>query len=195
MGRQLHQWFEQVDHLIDSALFGIAPEGPHRDAVVLNILSRNARLIREFDIDRQDALYGPLCFMLSAACRRLGLRLGRQHWEAAVTNVISLSLQLTTAREASTSMGLDIASPARVLKEQVDEALLHAGVAGVPTFLDAEGRRIALGLAVNWGIRLLCAYALECEELPAHPARHDLAWIRELLRPLLESVVSEPQAP
>ena len=178
--QELQQWFDSVVDLIERAESGIAPEAPHRDAVALNILTRNARQVREAGIDRQGALYNPLCFFLAAACHRLSVRLGRGHWERAVANVISLSHQLSPLRDASTGVGLEIASPVRLFKEQVDEALINAGVAGVPTFLDAENRRIALGLAVNWGIRFLCAYALECD-VPADPQRRDLGWIRDLL--------------
>jgi hypothetical protein len=176
----LHQWFDGVANLILKAESEVAPAGPHRDAVVLNILTRNARQLREIDIDRKGALYTPLCFLLATACHRLGIKLGEGHWESAIAHVISLNRQLGTLRNASAGVGLEIANPVRLFKEQMDEALLNAGVAGVPTFLDAEGRRIALGLAINWGIRLLCAYALE-SEVPVEPTRRDLGWIRELL--------------
>jgi len=33
---QLHDWFESILRLTEESLFGIAPEGPHRDAVVLD---------------------------------------------------------------------------------------------------------------------------------------------------------------
>jgi hypothetical protein len=89
-------------------------------------------------------------------------------------------------------VGLEIANPVRLLKEQMDEALLNAGLAGVPTFLDVEGRWIALGLAINWGIRLLCAYALE-SDVPADPTRHDLGWIRELLTQAMQPQSSSVQ--
>ena len=72
-----------------------------------------------------------------------------------------------------------------------------------PRSLGGEGRdpvfgletsRIALGLAINWGLRFLCAYALECEGLELLPGRRDLAWIAELLRPVVDSGTSGLQA-
>lgn len=179
-GQELQQWFNSVVVLIEKAESEIAPEAPHRDAVVLNLLTKNAREFRQAGIDRNGALYNPLCFFLAAACHRLSVRLGPGHWERAVANVIALRNQLRVLSDASANVGLDIANPVRLLKEQVDEALTNAGVAGVPTYLDAENRRLALGLAVNWGIRFLCAYALECD-VPADPKRRDLGWIRNLL--------------
>ena len=42
---------------------------------------------------------------------------------------------------------------------------------------------MALGLAINWGMRLLLAYALECSISSSN--RKDLAWIASLMAPLL----------
>ncbi len=179
----LQQWFDEVVRLISRAVFDVAPEGPHRDAVVLNVLTGNARRLRDLDIDRGGALYNPLCLFLASACRWLRVHLGRGHWEAAVVNVVSLSQQLRGLHDASAGVGLEIGDPVRLLKGQMDEALLNAGVAGPPTFVDANGRRIAIGLAVNWGIRLLCAYALQ-SDAPTNPSCRDIGWIRDLLRPL-----------
>ncbi len=179
--RKLQAWFDDVLSVTDRSLFGVAAAGPHRDAVILNVLTRNARRFRESEVDREGALYDPLLLLLASACRRLDVRLGLGHWRAAVENVSELSLQLADARAASADVGLEIGSPARLLKEQVDEALLRAGVAGPPSFLDPEGQRLALALAVNWGIRFLCAYALEHTGARTDPSRRDLAWIRELL--------------
>lgn len=148
-GRQLHDWFEQIARLVDGSLFGIVEEGPHRDAIVLNVLTSHARHLRESDMDRGGLLYTSLCFLLASACRQLGLRLGPGHWAAAVANVISLDRQVRRATSESTMFGLKLGSPARLLKDQLDETLRQAGVAGVPTFADSEGRRIALGLAIN----------------------------------------------
>ena len=88
--QQLHDWFLGVLHLTDKTLFGIAPEGPHRDAVVLDVLTRNARILAESETDNEGRLYSPLCFFLAAACRRLRTSLGVGHWQAAVDNVIRL---------------------------------------------------------------------------------------------------------
>lgn len=193
-GRQLHDWFEQVVRLVDRSLFGVAEEGPHRDAIVLNVLTSHARHLGESGVDRRGLLYTDLCFVLASACRQLHLRLGPGHWAAAVANVISLDSQVRRATTESKMFGLKFGSPAQMLKEQLGEALRHAGVAGVPTFADSEGRRIALGLAINWGIRFLCAYALECEGLEPLPGRRDLAWIAGLLRPIVPSGTTDVHA-
>jgi len=68
---ELTEWFDSVFDLTQESLFGIAPEGPHRDAVVVDSLIRNARIIYRAELDREGKLYSPLCFFLTAACRRL----------------------------------------------------------------------------------------------------------------------------
>jgi hypothetical protein len=52
------------------------------------------------------------------------------------------------------------------------------------TVLDAKNQRLALGLAVNRGLRTLLAYAAETElRRPRGPrTRHDLTWIGALVR-------------
>jgi hypothetical protein len=186
----LNEWFGCVVRVVDDAILA-GEEGAHRNAAVLNVLTRHARRIREAEVDAEGALYTPLCLVLVAACRQLGLTLGPRHWEAAVAGVVSLSRQVAASRNGSARIGLELGTPANILKEQLDEALLHAGVAGVPTFLDREGRGIALGLAIHWAMRFLCAYAMECPGLRADPVRRDLAWIATLLRPLLDSSAAE----
>jgi hypothetical protein len=60
---QLHDWFESILRLTEESLFGVAPEGPHRDAVVLDTLKRNARdLLNQAELDNE----GKLC--LSTRC-------------------------------------------------------------------------------------------------------------------------------
>ena len=75
---KLSQWFESVLNLTENSLFSIAPEGPHCDAVVLDALLRNARIIHRAELDHDGKLYSPLCFFLAAACRRLKTRAGRK---------------------------------------------------------------------------------------------------------------------
>ena len=43
VAEQLHDWFGSVLRLSDDSLFSIVPDGPHRDAVVLDVLKRNGR--------------------------------------------------------------------------------------------------------------------------------------------------------
>ena len=185
VAEQLHTWFHSVLRLTDQSLFSIVPEGPHRGAVVLDVLTRNARLLAESEIDIEGRLYSPLCFFLAAACRKLGTSLGVGHWRAAVDNVVHLQEQMVSARAESATVGLEIGSPAVLFKQQLVEAIIQTGLAGAPSYLDKENREIALGLAVNWGIRLLLGHALECSHAVIDSDRKDLAWVAGLLAPLL----------
>src|SRR6266567_1837892 len=90
VAHELNEWFHSVQRFTDASLFSMAPEGPHRDAVVLDALRRNARIISQSELDREGKLYSPLCFFLAAACRKLGTSLGVGHWRAALDNVVHL---------------------------------------------------------------------------------------------------------
>jgi hypothetical protein len=83
------------------------------------------------------------------------------------------------------SLGLEIGNPAVVFKQEVDEAISQASVAGGVSYLNRENRQVALGLAINWGMRLLLAYALKCSPSTNRSSRKDLAWLASLVRPLL----------
>ena len=156
---QLHDWFGSILRLADDSLFSMAPEGPHRDAVVLDVLKRNARILVNSGLGSLGELYSPLCFFLTAGCRILGTSLGVGHWRAAVDNVVHLQQRMVSSRAESAAVGLDIGGPAVLFKQQLDEAISQAALTGVASFLTKENRQIALGLAINWGMRLLLAYA------------------------------------
>ena len=66
----------------------------------------------------------------------------------------------------------------------LDDAIDAAGLGAQVTVLDAKNQRLALGLAVNWGLRTLLAYAAETElRRPRGPrTRHDLTWIGAMVR-------------
>jgi hypothetical protein len=181
---QLHEWSESVLRLTEESLFGVAPEGPHRDAVVLDTLKRNARILSQAELDNEGRLYGPLCFFLAAACRRLGTSLAAGHWRAAMNNVIDLQNRLVSTRDESYAVGLDMGSPAVVFKREFDEAIRQSGLVGGASYLGKEDREVALGLAIHWGMRLLIAYASECSGSKASD-RRDLAWVGSVVRPLL----------
>jgi hypothetical protein len=76
--------------------------------------------------------------------------------------VIDLQNRLANTRSESYAVGLDIGSPAVVFKREFDEAIDQSGLARSVSYLVKEDREVALGLAINWGMRLLIAYALEC---------------------------------
>ena len=190
VAEQLHEWFLSVLRLTEESLFGIVPDGPHRDAVVLDILKRNARIIlSQSGLDSEGRLYSPLCFFLAAACHKLGTSLGAGHWRAALDNVVHLQRRLVGVRAESATAGLEIASPAVLFKQEFDEAINQAAIAGGVSYLNKEDRQVALGLAINWGMRLMLAYALECVRSKNHSNRRDLTWVANLVEPLLPPVV------
>jgi hypothetical protein len=79
----------------------------------------------------------------------------------------------------SERLALAIGTPASILKELFCEALINAGVTDRPTLLVEENRRVSLGLALNWGLRLLIAYALEMSPTRSRTSQvHDLRWLR-----------------
>lgn len=178
---QLHEWFRSILRLTEEELFGIMPEGPHRDAVVLDALKRNARILAQSEIDSEGKLYSPLCFFLAAARRKLGTSLDVGHWKAALENVVHLQQRMANARPELDTVGLEIGSPAVLFKQEFDEAIGQAAIAGGVSYLNIEDRQVALGLAINWGMRLLLAYAMESFPALTLSGRKDLAWIGELV--------------
>jgi hypothetical protein len=184
VAEQLHAWFLSILHFTESQ-FNVVPEGPHRDAVVLDALVRNARILSQSELDREGKLYSPLCFFLAAACRKLGASLGAGHWRAALDNVVHLQQGMASGREGGASVGLEAVSPAVFFKQEFDEAINQAAVAGGVSYLSKEDRQVALGLAINWGMRLLLAYALECAPSMNRSDRMDLAWVADLVEPLV----------
>jgi hypothetical protein len=81
---------------------------------------------------------------------------------------------------------LEVGSPAVIFKQAFDESINQAAVAGGVSYLSKENRQVALGLAINWGMRLLLAYALECRRSAATDLR-DLGWVANLVEPLLSA--------
>lgn len=185
VAEQLHDWFSNILRLTDESLFSIVPEGPHRNAVVLDVLKRNARTLLQNELDAEGKLYSPLCFFMAAACRKLGTALAVGHWRAAVDNVIHLQERLVSAGPEFAKNGLEIGSPAVFFKREFDEAISQAAVAGGVSYLNKEDREVALGLAINWGMRLLLAYALPYTRSVNGSNRKDLAWVASLVRPLV----------
>ena len=180
----LHDWFESILRLTEESLFSVVPEGPHRDAVVLDTLKRNARILSPAELDDEGKLYGPLSFFLAAACRRLRAPLTAGHWRAAMNNVIDLDHRLASTRDESHAVGLEIGSPAVVFKREFDEAIHQSGLAGSASYLGKDDRDVALALAINWGMRFLIAYSLECSRSNGSD-RKDLAWVGSVVKPLL----------
>lgn len=181
VAHELTGWFQSVQQLADAGLFSIVPEGPHRNAIVQDALRRHAKAIYNASLDADGTLYSPLCFFLAAACRHLGASLGIGHWRAALDNLRDLQQRLTNHRLESVAIGLDLGTPATLFKGEFDEGVRQAGLIDDTSFLSKEDRQVAIGLAINWGMRLLLAYALETPR-PDHPVeRKDLTWLAERL--------------
>jgi hypothetical protein len=181
---QLNDWFRSVLSLTQESLFGIVPEGPHREAVVLDTLKRNARALSQSELDNDGKLYSPLCFFLAAACRTLETPLAVGQSRAALHTVVQLE-QAPAARAKWATVGLEIGSPATIFKLEFDEAINQAALLRDVSYLSKEDRQVALGLAINWGMRLLLAYASECSLAMNDSNRKDLAWVANLMRPLI----------
>jgi hypothetical protein len=176
---KLAEWFESVQRLTELSLFAAAPEGSLRGAVVLDVLRRNARIISKAPLDTGGALYSPLCFFLAAACWQLRASLGVGHWRAALANLGDLRRSLANARSESAAVGLDFGSPATIFKAEFDEAVRQAGLIEGASFPSKEDRQVAVGLAVNWAMRLLLAYSLETELRAGSSQTRDLPWLAE----------------
>jgi hypothetical protein len=183
IANDLNRWFQSVQRLTEASLFSIGSEGPHRDAVVLDALRRNARMVYEARLEPDGKLYSPICFFLAAACRQLRTGLGAGHWRAALDNVRDLRKQLANSRSDSVDVGLDIGTPATLFKGEFDEAIRQSGLIDGTSFLGKEDRQVAIGLAINWAIRLLLAYAVETPRPTTPSDRQDLAWLAERVGP------------
>jgi len=172
LAAELTEWFASVFDLTQKSLFGIAPEGPHRDAVVVDSMIRNARIIYRAELDREGKLYSPLCFFLAAACRYLGARLSAGHWRAALENLCQ-SEQLPGLE----AFGLPLGTPAYRFKAELDAAIEQAGFIDRTSLLNKEDRKVAIGLGINWAIRLLLACAADYSNPVESPGHKDFSWL------------------
>jgi len=177
---ELRNWFAAIVRLWSSVCFDWSSSPQHRDAAILEILTRNAKLLLHASLDRRGDLYRPLTLSLAAICRRLDVVPTQRHWLAALRNVEEMRRRIDSAE--SERLALTVGTPASILKELFCEALINAGVTDRPTLLVEENRRVSLGLALNWGLRLLIAYALEMSPTRSRVSQvHDLRWLRSLL--------------
>ncbi len=174
---ELAQWFDDVSAVAQKSLFGIAPEGPHRDAIAVDSMIRNGRIIYNAELDSEGKLYSPLCFFLVAACRHLRVTLGAGHWRAALGN-----LCLAEETPELESFGLPSDSPALRFKTELNAAIEQAGFLDRTSLLNREDREVAVGLAVNWAMRLLLAYAADFPKAVEEPERRDLGWLAGRMR-------------
>jgi hypothetical protein len=169
---ELSQWFDSVSDLTQKSLFGIAPQGPHRDAVVVDSMIRNARVIYRAELDQEEKLYSPLCFFLVACCRHLGAHVGTGHWQVALENLCQ-SRQLPGLE----AFGLPLGTPAYRFKAELDAAIEQAGFIDRTSLLNKEDRNVAVGLGINWAIRLLLACAADYPNPVESPGHRDFSWL------------------
>ena len=177
---ELADWFSDIVCLWSSMYFDWSTSPAHRDAAILEILSLNAKTIIQAPLDSHGDLYKPLTLALAAACRRHGVVPTARHWLAALQNV--LEVQSRVASAGAEQFALPFGTAGSLFKDLFCEALVHAGVTDRPTILVEENRRASLGLALNWGLRFLLAYALEIR--PARRRRRrtrDLRWVHSLI--------------
>lgn len=177
---ELTSWFREIVGLWSSVCFDWSTSPAHRDAAILEVLSRNARTIIDAPLDPRGDLYKPMTLALTAACRRHGVVPTERHWLAALNNVLAARSRVASANAERFAM--PFVTAASLFKDLFCEALVHAGVTDRPTILVEENRRTSLGLAVNWGLRFLLAYALEVRPTTAHGRKaRDLRWVHALI--------------
>jgi len=178
---ELADWFTDIVRLWSSVYFDWSTSPAHRDAAILEILSSNARIIIEAPLDSHGSLYKPLTLALTASCLRHGVVPTAKHWLAALQNVLEVRSRVSSAD--AQRFALPSGTAASLFKDLFCEALVHAGVTDRPTILVEENRRASLGLALNWGLRFLLAYALEIRPARSHGrGTRDLRWVHSLIR-------------
>lgn len=156
---KLVSWFDELTRFSEVTLFAVARDERHRRAAILDVLTSNARKLNAGNVDSGGALYQPAAFVLAATSKLTGLVPNVSHWRSALENVHKLREDLAAVQRSQ--LGLSAGSAATILKNHFTEALVQAGVAGLPSTLDEDDCSIALGLSINWGIRFIVAYALE----------------------------------
>ena len=174
---ELKAWFASMADLSAKA-FGWQRDA-HGDAAVLHVQRRQATTLRSSTLAEGGASYTALCLFLAAASRALSLDIETRHWAAGLRNVVE-----QRGLVLSGDLGVSLGSPAERFKMLLDDAIDAAGLGVKETVLDEKNRKLALGLAVNWGVRTLLAYAAESRVRGARGARsrHDLGWINALVR-------------
>lgn len=152
----LAAWFERLRAVLDRTVFAAGSDEPHRRAGALGLLTRHAERLLAAGAGEPAASLREAVWVIAAATRVLGVVPGRAEWLAASRNVLTLDADLEALPARGPWLTDDVAS---IFRAHLEEALKHAGVTRTPTILDAENRRTALGLSVNWGLRFLVAQA------------------------------------
>lgn len=177
---ELANWFSEIVRLWSSVYFDWSTSPAHRDAAILEVLSRNGKTIIGAPLDSRGDLYKPLTLALAAASRRHGVVPTARHWVSALQNVREVRSRVASA--GAERFALPFGTAASLFKDLFCEALVHAGVTDQRTILVEENRRASLGLALNWGLRFLLAYALEIKPAPPRNRKaRDLQWVHSLI--------------
>lgn len=156
IGQRLSSWFRSsLPSFIEAFGLSQEPTAAQRSARCLQVLRYAASRVVGAPSDAHS--FARTCMVLAAASQYLGVEPDIGNWEAAYANVTSLQ----ASSSVYTSVGAHYFGAVATFKDQFDQALMNAGVAGVPTTLDEQNRRTALLLAMNWGMRFLIALALE----------------------------------
>ena len=177
---ELADWFTDIVRLWSSVYFDWSTSLAHRDAAILEILSSNAKIILEAPLDSHGNLYKPLTLALTASCLRHGVVPRGKHWLAALQDVLEVRNRVSSVD--AQRFALPSGTAASLFKDLLCEALVHAGMTDRRTILVEENRRASLGLALNWGLRFLLAYALEIRPARSHGrGTRDLRWVNSLI--------------
>ncbi|NOY94245.1 MAG: hypothetical protein GXP55_23965 [Deltaproteobacteria bacterium] len=150
----LDSWFTSLRQTLDGTVFSVAADERRRRAAALGVVTRHVFELEE--AAGQPAIQvRETAWVLAGATRWLAMMPGLSQWRAAVRNVVSLDARLDAMPKDSPWVE-DVAA---IFRSHMLETLRQAGVARVPTILNAQNRRVALGLSVNWGMRYLVAGA------------------------------------
>ena len=156
--RNLGEWSDELLASIEAVRVAIARDDRlRRVALEDDLVVQSRKLAR--DPGKGESTFLIACRILGTACLTLGFRPLPAHWQAALEVVEALRESLAAAVPAS----IDFGTPGTLFRQHFLLALENAGYAEIPSFLDDHDRKIALGQAVNWGLRFVIAHALEAK--------------------------------
>jgi hypothetical protein len=157
-------WKQGYEHFVE-AFSGFNPENPEQ--VFRGVLHRNARTLVEASsqippVDQSGRLFAKICACLGASCYVLQVRLNDSDWADALADVLGGQAQLASIYS---SVHSHFRSPAEALLSNAAQSLISAGVVpNLPVHSDPAAREASLRLAVHYLMRLLIAYARQCNQ-------------------------------
>lgn len=121
-------------------------------------LPKDSEPLRPEDTDLTARICAAACESLTVADPAFAVIPEEKHWKAAIGSCEHADASWSEVSRDASQFGLDFGSPEAQWRLQFEEALCVAGYRGrAPSFVRPEDQRIALGLVVNWGLRLLVA--------------------------------------